>query len=76
MDMINRDMYNSMVIGTAQRIQAGEMAIQKNSNKDIVDAIELGSIRTVQAMKKQKASHVTVNIDGNWGAYISKVVKE
>lgn len=76
MDMINQDLYNSMVIGTVQRIQAAEMVAHKNSNKDIVDAIELGSIRTVQAMKKQKSSHVTVNIDGNWGAYISKVVKE
>jgi hypothetical protein len=76
MDMINQDLYNSMVIGTVQRIQAAEMVAHKNSNKDIVDAIELGSIRTVQAMKKQKGSHVTVNIDGNWGAYISKVVKE
>jgi hypothetical protein len=75
-DMINQSMYNSMVIGTAQRIQAGEIAIQKNSNRDIIEAIELGSIRTVQAMKKQKGSHVTVNINGNWNAYINKVVKE
>jgi hypothetical protein len=75
MDMINRDMYNSMVIGTAQRIHAAEMSI-KTSNKDIVEAIELGSIRTVQAMKKQKGTNVVVNVNGEWNAYISKVVKE
>jgi hypothetical protein len=74
--MINQSMYNSMVIGTAQRIQAGEIAMQKNSNRDIIDAIEIGSIRTVQAMKKQKAANVVVNVDSKFYAHIMKVVKE
>lgn len=76
-DIVNEGMYHSMIIGTAQRIQSTESAYNsKSSNKDVIEAIELGSMRTVQAMKKQRGANVIVNVDSKFYAHIMKVVKE
>ena len=74
-DMINEVMYQSMVMGTAQMIQRSENKNTHN-NKDIIEAIEMGSAMTVQAMRKQKGANVVVNVNTAWESYITKSVRE
>lgn len=45
-------------------------------DRAIIEAIENGSKMTVQAMKKQKGANVNIRVDGYWGAYITKSVRE
>lgn len=68
-DMINNMMYNSMMVETAHKIS-------EDHSKEIITAIKQGSMATVKAMKKQKSPNVIVNVNGGWGTYINKTVKE
>lgn len=72
-DDINQAMYSSMMITTAQRLQSAGIP---NNDRNIIEAIERGSQMTVQAMKKQKGTSVNIKVDGYWGAYITKNVRE
>ena len=42
----------------------------------IISAIQSGARMTVNAMKKQKGANVNIRVDGYWGAYITKSVRE
>lgn len=42
----------------------------------IISAIQSGARMTVNAMKKQKGTNVNIVVDGYWGAYITKSVRE
>jgi len=66
---INNLLYNSMMVDTARKIE-------EDHSREIIQAIKQGSAATVKAMKKQKGTSVVVNVNGNWGAYINKTVRE
>lgn len=66
---IDAAMYNSMMIGTAER-----MIDNTQELRDIKDAVVMTGQVTAQALRKQKAN-VVVNVHGYWGAYIEKSVR-
>ena len=68
-DIMDVVMYNAMMQQTVRKVE-------DNTSKEIISAIHEGAVMTVRAMKKQKGTNVTVNVNANWYNHINKSVRE